>query len=67
MKLRNAGKLTRIKWTVLKAIDEKRKVLTVSENHVQLKIGNEKMFLNQKYPVKNPVNNDQVSIKQIES
>jgi len=48
-------------------MDEKRKVLTVSENHVRLRIGNEKMFLNQKYRVKNPVNNNPVSIKQIES
>ena len=51
----------------MKSINEKRKVLTVSENHVRLKIGNEKIFLNQKYQVKNPVNNDPVSIKQIES
>ena len=48
-------------------MNEKRKVLTVSENHVQLKIGNEKKFLNQKYRVKNLVNNDLVSIKQIKS
>nr|WP_320026437.1 hypothetical protein [uncultured Acetobacterium sp.] len=46
---------------------KKRKVLTVSANHVQLIIGKEKMFLNQKYQVKNPVNNNPVSIKQIES
>lgn len=51
----------------MKSINEKRKVLTVSASHVQLKIGNEKKFLNQKYQVKNPVNNDPVSIKQIES
>ena len=48
MKLRNAGKLTRIKWTILKDINETRKVLTVSENHIQRKIGTEK-----KFPIKN--------------
>jgi len=46
----------------MKSINEKRKVLTVSENHIQYKIGIEKMFLNQKYQVKNPVNNDPVRI-----
>jgi hypothetical protein len=51
----------------MKNMNEKRNVLTVSANHVRLKIGNEKIFLNQKYQVKNPVNNDRVSIKQIES
>jgi hypothetical protein len=51
----------------MKSNNEKRKVLTVSENHVQFRIGNEKMFLNQKLPVKSPVNNDPVRIKQIKS
>jgi hypothetical protein len=51
----------------MKSINEKRKVLTVSENHDQLKIGYEKMFLDQKYQVKNSVNNDPVRIKQIKS